>query len=390
MEFSAFMRVEASATVVMNSLALEKKSRGERVYNLSAGEPMIPMHAAISNAAIAAIQAGKTKYPPVAGIPELRDAAAAWMNAMYQTNFSREKTIVTCGGKFGIFAVCQALLEPGDEAVMIAPYWVSYSGIVQLFGGKPVVIETDEQNGWKISLEKLEKSFTKKTKLLFINNAGNPTGTLYTRGELAVILELAKKHDVIVVSDEVYSGLMYDDNVFISCGSFPEYQDRVVIIQSCSKHFAMTGWRVGFVFAPVELIKILSMVQSQSTTGTSSISQWAAVGAFAQAAGVMQSTQAALLGRRNALVQALREQFGFDCQSVGAGLYQFISLKNLGVQEQDSVTFCKRVLAEANVAMVPGSSFGKEGYVRMSFGEDETELVDAIIALKKFVLSSRV
>lgn len=385
MQFSPFMRVEASATIMMNSLALEKKSRGERVYNLGAGEPMIPMHAAINDAAVAAIQAGKTKYPPVAGIPELRDAAAAWMNTMYQTHFTREQTIVTCGGKFGIYAVCQALLEPGDEAVMLAPYWVSYSGIVQLFGGKPVVIETEEKDGWKVSLKKLESSFNKKTKLLFLNNAGNPTGTLYTRDELAAILELAKKHDVIVVSDEVYSGLMYDNNVFVSCGSFPEYQDRVIIIQSCSKHFAMTGWRVGFVFAPVELIKILSMVQSQSTTGTSSISQWAAVGAFSQAKEVVQATQKALFGRRNALVGALREQFDFECQPVCAGLYQFISLKDLGVVEKDSAAFCKRVLVEGNVAMVPGSAFGKEGYVRMSFGDTEQELIAAIHHLKEYL-----
>ncbi len=385
MQFSPFMRVEASATVVMNSLALEKKSRGERVYNLSAGEPMIPMHPAINEAAIAAMQAGKTRYPPVAGIPELRDAAAAWVNTLYQTNYTREQTIVTCGGKFGIYAVCQALLELGDEAVMIAPYWVSYAGIVQLFGGNPVVVETEEENDWKVSLEKLEESFTKKTKMLFLNNAGNPTGTLYTRDDLVAILALAKKHNIIVVSDEVYSGLMYDNSVFVSCGSFPEYQDRVIVIQSCSKHFAMTGWRVGFVFAPVELIKVLSMLQSQSTTGTSSISQWAAVGAFTQAKEVVLATKTALIGRRNALTQALQQQFGFNCKPVGAGLYQFISLKNLGVQEQDSAVFCKRVLAEGNVAMVPGSAFGKEGYVRMSFGDTEIELKSAVQALYNYL-----
>lgn len=370
--------------MMINGLAQAKAARGERVYNLSAGEPMVATHQAVVAAAAEAMRDEKTHYPPVAGIPELRRAATEWMRTKYGANFVPEQCVVTCGGKFGIYAVCQALIEPGDEAIMLAPYWVSYTGIVQLFGGKSVIVRASEATGWKAQLSDLEKVFSKKTKLLFINNAGNPTGALYSRDELAAILALAKQHDVVVVSDEVYSGLTYEGE-FASAASFPEYADRVVLIQSCSKHFAMTGWRVGFMFGPSELVKIVTMLQSQSTTGTSSISQWAALAAFEHADEIIPTVNAAMRERRDALVDSLKSEFGVMVVTPAAGLYVFVSLTALGVTEADSAAFCKRTLEEGNVALVPGSAFGQEGYVRLSFGATVSELVASIRALAVFL-----
>ena len=385
MRFSSLVDIEPSATLAINSLAQQKKATGERVYNLSAGEPMLPTHPLVIETATKAMQQGKTLYPPVAGIPELRRAMVRWMNDTYRTAYTDKNILVTCGGKFGIYALCQAFLEKGDEAIMIAPYWVSYPSTVELFGGKPVMVSTDEKSGWKARAEEIEKVCTKRTKLLFLNNGGNPTGILYSRAELSALLAVAQRHDILVVSDEVYSGLTYDRNTFVSCGSFPEYQDNVVVIQSCSKHFAMTGWRVGFAFAPENIVETLTTIQSQSTTGTSSVSQWAALAAVENATTIIPEVNIAMQKRRDALVGFLQKYFPGPFVQPAAGLYVFVSLPSLGMNEIDSTDFCKRVLEEANVALVPGAPFGKEGYVRFSFGAEEKELEEAVAKLSQYL-----
>ncbi len=369
--------IESSAIVAINSRALLKKSQGERVFNLSIGEPLLPPHPVIVEAAERAIREGKTQYSPAAGIPELRAAFAGWLNATYATQFSVAETIITCGGKFALFALCQLFIKPGDEAIIFSPYWVSYPSMVRLGGGQPVVVPTTEANGWKPDLQALEQAITSKTKLLIINSAGNPTGALYSRAELQAILAMAAQHDLLVVSDEVYSGLTYDGAEFISAGSFSEYRDRVVVIQSCSKHFAMTGWRVGAAFGPQAIIEQLTTLQTQSTTGTSSISQFAALGALARAGEVLPYVRGALELRRRAFLAALQEYFKTTV-AIPAGLYAFVSLAALGNAERDSARVCRRLIDDANIALVPGAAFGAEGYVRLSFGAPEAEIVEAL------------
>jgi len=348
---------------------------------------MVDSHASILEGAQKAMREGKTHYPPVAGIPELRDAFAQWMNATYKTSFTAKQCIVTCGGKSGLYMLFQALLDPGDEVVMIAPYWVSYSGITEMFGGVPVVIATTEENGWRASREDLERVCTDKTTILVLNNASNPTGVLYTREQLHSILEFAASKNITVVSDEVYSGLMYDNNEFVSCGSFPEFQENVVVIQSCSKHFAMTGWRVGFVLAPESVIARLTTIQGQSTTGTSSISQWAALGAVQNASSVIDSVRLPMQERRDVFTSTFNQLFGGTILSAPSGLYSFVSLSALGSKETDSTKFCLRLLEEGNIATVPGAAFGQEGYLRFSFGAAEEELEASLQALKVYLHS---
>ncbi len=371
--------IRQSATVAMSARALAKKAAGERVYNLSAGEPMVDIHPSIAEAAIKAIHDGKTHYPPVRGIPELRDAFSHWMHSSYGAHYSPENILVTCGGKFGIYVLCQMLLGKSDEAIVISPYWVSYPEIVKLFGGVPVVVETRPENDWKVDPTRLQHAITSKTKLLFFNNASNPTGTLYSREEIEEILRIATSNNLIVVSDEVYSGLVYDGAPFVSCGSFSEYQDRVVIIQSCSKHFAMTGFRVGFVTAQKHIIDTLAIIQSQSTTGTSSTSQWAAVAAFQHAQDAIASICKPMQSRRDVLVSELSKTFHREFRSPQSGLYLFPSIAELGLAAKPSADVSEDLLEQHNIATVPGSAFGQEGYIRLSFGETETELKDAVV-----------
>lgn len=384
MKFSPFMNSAPSASVVMNTLALEKKSKGECIYNLAAGEPMVDTHPLVSEAAMQAMKQGKTHYPPVAGIPELRSAVTEWMNATYKTAYAPNQSLITCGGKYGIFALCQALLEPSDEVLIPAPYWVSYPGITQLFGGIPIPIATEEKNEWKLSLDALERAWTQKTKLLMFNNASNPTGVLYTRDEIEKILNWAHKKNIVVISDEVYSGLVYDGREFISAGSFPQFQDNTVVIQSCSKHFAMTGWRVGFVLGPQEVIQALTMLQGQSTTGTSSISQWAALAAMQNASAIMQSVRTAMQERRDVCVHAFEKSFNQKIPVPCSSLYLFLSLDLIGMQKKTSESAAIELLEKTNIAAVPGKAFGKEGYMRFSFGNIPEELEAAVYALAAY------
>lgn len=378
MHFSKRSEIEPSSTVAINNLALEKKNRGETVFSLGVGEPVLQSHPSISDGAISAIHAGKTHYPPSIGITELRQKASEWTNAWYGTRFSMANTIVTCGGKFALYAACQALLEEGDEALIIAPYWTSYPGLVRLAGGVPKVVMTREALGWKVSIEDLNSAVTEKTRLLILNNASNPTGALYTRDEVGALLDFAKRADLTVLSDEVYSGLVYDGGTFVSCGSFREHEDRVVVVQSCSKHFAMTGWRVGFAFGPEPVIRILNMIQSQSTTGTSSISQRAAFSAIEHADEVVAFVRPAMEQRRNLFCDTLAELKGSEMARPASALYSFVSLADLSAGEVSSQEYCRKMLEERNVVTIPGSAFGAEGYVRLSFGGSEADIVGGL------------
>ncbi len=378
------LKITQSATIEINSLALKKAEAGEKIYNLSAGEPMVNTSDIVRDAAIAAIVSGRTHYSPVAGIPELRQAACAWVNRAYGCSYGVEESVVTCGGKFGIYALCRALLEPGDEAILFSPFWVSYTSIIELCGAVPKIIQTAEKNGWKPTMADIEKSINSRTKVLILNNASNPNGVLYTREEIESILALTDAHDIAVISDEVYSGLVYEGE-FASCGSFPKYKDNVAVIQSCSKHFAMTGWRVGLVFANAEIIKCVASLQSQSTTGTSTISQWAAVSAFQNAEIIIADVKSAMKERRDLFISTLNKIFGISLNPPASSLYIFLSLKDLRVENMDSKIFCQKAMEEGNIALVPGVAFGQEGYIRLSFGSTPDDLVEALQAFGRYL-----
>lgn len=378
-----------SATVVINSIAQQKIDAGIRVFNLSAGEPKLQPHPLLIKAVTDALMQGKTFYPPVSGVPELKTLASEWMNRAYSCHFQVSDCLVVNGGKLGIYLLLQLLLQKNDEVIMAAPYWVSYPTITKLFGGTPKIIETHEPDGWKFTASDLEKACTSKSKILILNNACNPTGALYTRMELAALLKTAHDHHLLVISDEVYSGLVYDESEYISCGSFPEHQSHIVVIQSCSKSFSMTGWRIGFVFGPTSIIKQLTSLISQSTSGVTTISQWAAVEALKHTGVINSWVKENMRARRDVLVKALNDHFAINIKPPQSSLYLFISLNQLGVKITNSAEFCKQALEHANVALVPGQAFGKEGFVRLSFGASEEDLQLGIKALDHFCSRAR-
>lgn len=385
MQFSKFAHIEESATLLMNTLAKEKKRAGFTVHNLTVGEPLVETDAAIVDAAIDALKKGETHYTPVPGIEELRIAATNWMNKNFDTSFSAAQTIVTCGGKSALNMLCRAFIDEGDEAIIIAPYWVSYKSMVEMYGGVAKIAQTSEERAWKISPQEIQALITNRTKLLFINNGSNPTGVLYSKEELNELLKVAQEHNVLVISDEVYSGLVYDGQTYNSCASFQEYKDNVIVVQSCSKHFGMTGWRVGFVFAQEELIKKLTAIQGQTTSGTSSISQWAAVAAFENSDRIIPHVRDTVCKRRDVFVQTFEQLFGIKLSIPKSAFYFFVSLKTLGIESNDSVAFCRQLLEQGNVALVPGAAFGKEGYVRFSFGGYEEDIQQALHALAVYL-----
>lgn len=376
--------IPASATLAINTLASQKKAAGERVYNLSAGEPMLKTDTQVTEAVVHAITDGKTLYTPALGIPELRMVATEWMNKNFATNFSNKNVAITNGGKFGLYALCRALLNAGDEAIVVAPYWTSYPSLIDVTGAKTVVVTTSEKNNWKMSATDLRAVITAKTRAIFFNNASNPTGTLYSKAELKELIAVAAEKNIWFISDEVYSGLTYEQE-FCSAASFPEYQESVIVVQSISKHFAMTGWRVGLVFAVPEIIQAIGDWQSQITSGTATVSQYAALAAFQNSESINASVRTEMKERRDTLAKALQSNFNKNISAPAAGLYIFVSLQNLGIGETDDVKFCEDLLKDGNIALVPGSAFGMPGYVRFSFGAPVPELLEAVEALTKYL-----
>lgn len=377
-----------SVTVAINSLAQKKISEGLKIFNLSAGEPKLLPHPIITTAITEALKQSQILYPPVAGIEELRYLVCEWMNNSYHCSFKKENCLVVNGGKFGIYLLMQLLLQGGDEVIIPSPYWVSYPEITHLFGGSPVIVETKESQGWKLTPHSLKKACGSKSKILILNNAANPTGALYTKSELAELLQVAHEHELLVIADEVYSGLTYDEHTYISCGSFPQFRDRVIIIQSCSKNFSMTGWRVGFVFAPEIIIQSLISLMSQSTSGVTTISQWAAIAVLKETR-VGPWVQQCMQKRRDIIINALYKYFRFTITPPTSSLYIYMSLNILGVKKYSSEQFCQQALEKANVALVPGIAFGNEGYVRLSFGGTEEDLQSGIKALAQWLSNKK-
>lgn len=376
--------LSSSATVSINELITQKKRNGERVYNFAAGDPVLCNHPSITQRAIQQAEKGFFPYPPVEGIPELRALTAQWVNASNASLYSKENVLVTCGGKFAIFSIIYTLVQPHEEVLIPSPYWVSYPEIVKMAGGTPIIVPSSSAGSWKVKAEDLEKHITEKSKFLIFNNACNPTGILYSRQEIGEILAFAKKYGLTVISDEVYSGLTYEAPGFVSCGSFPEHQERVLIVQSCSKNFGMTGWRVGFVLGPEAVILKLAVLQTQSTTGVCLISQWAAVGALTNADEVNAYVNSAMRKRRDAFLNTFRTLFPGPVGTIQSALYAFIPLSSMGISHtHDSTSFAQQLVAADNIALIPGKAFGQEGYVRFAFADEEAAIEQGLHALKQ-------
>jgi len=385
-------RIEAlspSLTIEISTLARELKASGKDVISFSAGEPDFDTPQRIKDAAIEAIKSGFTKYTSVAGIPELLKAIKGKLerenNLVYETN----QILVSNGAKQSLFNITQALIDEGDEVIIPAPYWVTYPELVKYAGGVPVIVETDERNGFKMTAKELEDAITDRTKMLILTSPSNPTGAVYTKEELEYLAKVLEGTDIIVVSDEIYEKLIYGDTKFVSAAAISEDMfNRTITVNGLSKSVAMTGWRMGYLAsANTELVKKMTSLQSQSTSNINSITQYASIPALnGEVDADIERMRKAFEARAETAVKLFNSIDGLSVSKPRGAFYLFVNIKDVS---NDSMQFCKDLLEQYGVAVVPGIGFGAEGYFRFSFATDMVTINEGIRRISKFVQKLR-
>jgi aspartate aminotransferase len=380
--------LSSSLTIAISTLARELKESGKDVLSFSAGEPDFGTPRRIKDEAIKAINDGFTQYTAVPGVPELLQAVADKLKRDNGLEYAPSDIIVSNGAKHSLFNLFQALINEGDEVIIPAPYWVTYPEQVKYSSGVPVIIETDEINNFKITAEQLKKAITPKTKILVLTSPSNPTGSIYSREELESIANVLKGTDIIVASDEMYEKLVYDAE-FVAAASISEDMfQRTVTINGLSKSVAMTGWRFGYLASPnKELISVMNKLQSQSTSNINSITQKAAIPALnGEVDEEIEMMRRAFEARAAEATELMNEIDGLSVLKPQGAFYLFVNIKDIS---DDSIAFCKELLQEVGVAVVPGIGFGSEGYFRFSFATDITTIREGIRRIEKFVKQKR-
>ncbi|MBR9762224.1 MAG: pyridoxal phosphate-dependent aminotransferase [Rhodobacteraceae bacterium] len=386
-------RVKPSPTIMMTNKTLEMKAAGKDVIGLSAGEPDFDTPENIKRAAIAAIEAGKTKYTAVDGIPELKSAICAKLKRDNGLSYEPAQVTVGTGGKQVLYNALVATLNPGDEVIIPAPYWVSYPDMVLLAGGTPVVVEGPLENGFKITPQALEAAITDKTKWLIFNSPSNPTGAGYTRAELKAITDVLMRHpQVHILSDDMYEHLVYDGFEFCTPAEVePGLYDRTLTVNGVSKAYAMTGWRIGYAAGPKDLIGAMRKVQSQSTSNPCSISQWAAVEALEGTQDFIAPNNELFRKRRDIVVEMLNAVEGITCPVPDGAFYVYPSIAGLigktsagGTLIDTDEAFATALLEETGTAAVFGAAFGLSPNFRISYATSEANLIEACTRIQTF------
>jgi len=383
-------RVKPSATLAVTARAARLKAQGKDVIGLGAGEPDFDTPVAIADAGVDAIRKGFTRYTHVEGIDELKDAIAAKFERDNGISYERAQILVSSGAKQTIYNLCMAVLDPGDEAIIPAPYWVSYPDMVLLADGLPVMPLAGMAQGYKITPRQLAAAITPKTRLFLINSPCNPTGAAYTRAELRALGEVLLEHPRIVIgTDDMYEKIYWGAEPFTSLlTAVPELYPRTVTINGVSKAYAMTGWRIGYCGGPKELISAMSTIQGQSTSNPSSIAQKAAVAALTGDQRCVVEMNAAFKGRRDFVVRALNALPGISCLPGDGTFYAFaeVSRAMAGLNCRDDTEFAELLLNEAGVAVVPGSGFGAPNHMRLSFACSMQTLEKALQRIARILL----
>jgi len=377
--------LSSSLTIAITTLAQELKAEGKDILSFSAGEPDFDTPDAVKNAAKDALDAGKTKYTAVPGVPELRQAIADKLKRDNNLDYTPSMIQTNNGAKHSLFNLLQALIDEGDEVIIPAPYWVTYPEQVIYSGGISVVIDTDDTNGFKITPEQLKAAITPKTKVLMINTPSNPTGAIYSRTELEALGEVLKGTDIIVISDEMYEKLIYGDAEFTATASVSDDMfQRTVTVNGLSKAAAMTGWRFGYLATPnTELISVLNKLQSQSTSNINTLAQAAAIpGLDGTIDAAIEEMKVAFEARKDEAVELFNKIDGLSVVNPDGAFYLFVNIKSI---TDDSMQFSKDLLSEQGVAVVPGVGFGSEGYFRFSFATDIETIREGIKRIEVFV-----
>ena len=386
-------RIQPSLTIAVTQKERDLKAAGRNTIGLAAGEPDFDTPDNIKEAAIAAIRAGKTKYPPVEGIPELRAAIAGKFKRENNLSYSAAQCFVAPGGKAIVFNALMATLNPGDEVVVPAPYWVSYPDIVMLAGAKPVIVETRLEQGFRLTPEALERAITPRTKWLIFNQPSNPTGACYSRDQLKALTDVLVRHrNVWILTDDMYEHLIYGGFQFSTIAEVePALYERTVTMNGVSKAYAMTGWRIGYCGAPEPLVKAMAKLQSQATTSASSISQWASVEALNGTQDFIPKFQRAFEERRDLVVSMLNQAKGIECPKPEGAFYVYPSIKALvgrtgpsGKVISSDEDFATELLDAEGVAVVHGAAFGLSPFFRISYATSNKVLEEACHRIQRF------
>ncbi len=392
-ELSAIaLKVNPSTTLAIDSLAKQMKADGLDVIGFGTGEPDFMTPENIADAGVVAIREGKTKYTPAAGIAQLRKAAAARLKADFGLDYDYTQIVIASGAKHNVYIALRTLINPGDEVIVPAPYWVSYCEMVSMCSGVPVVVDTTESANFKMTPAQLEAAITPKTKALMLNNPSNPTGMVYTADELRAIAGICVKHDLYVIADEIYYKLMYDGKPFTSFASLGEdVKERTILVNGVSKSYAMTGWRIGYAAANGQIAKAMSNYLSHSTGAPSTISQWAAVEALGGQQETVEDMRKVFEERRNYFVERLNTIPGVSCIMPEGAFYIMMNIEKLigrtigGVEITDDDAFAEAFLKQGLVAVVPCSGFGLKNFIRWTYATSMDNIKEGLNRLEKFL-----
>ncbi|MGZ3422304.1 MAG: pyridoxal phosphate-dependent aminotransferase [Polyangiales bacterium] len=392
--------VQPSATLAVSARAAALRAQGKTVYPFGVGEPDFDTPAHVRDAAKVALDKGQTRYTAVSGTPELRKAIAEDSQKRRGVECKPEQVVVGVGAKHVLFNLALALYEPGDEVIIPAPYWVSYPEQVRLAGADPVIVETREEDGFRMSAAQLEKALSPKTKAVILCTPSNPTGSAYAEKDLRALVEVMAKHDAWLIVDEIYASLVYDGFKSTSALTLaaPENRGRIIVVDGVSKTYAMTGWRIGWSITPAPLAKSLDIVQSQSTTNPAAVAQAAAIAAITGPQDSVEAMRVRFEKRRDLMVDRLRAIPGVKCRKPEGAFYAFADFRALlGLPSShaasgklaDDMEIAKFLLEEAGCAAVPGSAFGAPGYLRFSYATSEENIEKGLAAAKAAVERAR-
>jgi aspartate aminotransferase len=383
-------RVKPSPTLAVTALANQLRAEGRDVIGLAAGEPDFDTPDFIKQAAIDAINKGYTKYTAVDGTAGLKQAIINKFKRENGFDFTAEQILVSVGGKQAFYNLCQTLLNEGDEVIIPAPYWVSYPDIVKLADATPIIVEADISQSFKITAVQLQQAITEKTKLVIINSPSNPSGKAYTKAELKALGDVLVQHpNIVVMTDDIYEHIVWTDEGFVNIlNACPELADQTVVINGVSKAYSMTGWRIGYSGGPVDIIKGMKKIQSQSTSNPTSISQYAAQAALEGDQSFLKDTCDVFKQRHDYVYEALNAMDGVECPPSDGTFYSFPSFHAViermdGIE--DDVQLAQLLLEKAEVALVPGSAFGLSGHLRLSYATDMDSLKKALARIKQTI-----
>ena len=384
--------IEPSATLAIDALYKQMKAEGQDVVGFGAGEPDFNTPDNIKMAALQAITSNMTRYTPAVGTVELRKAVCARLKADFDLDYEPSQIAVSSGAKPCVFTALQALLNPGDEVILPSPFWVSYIELIRMAGGVPVVIETTEEEHFKISAERLAAAITDKTKCMIMNNPCNPTGMMYSRKELESIAKVCVEKDIYVISDEIYCCLVYDKQKFTSFASLgEEVKERTIVINGVSKAYAMTGWRIGYAASPAPIARVMANYLSHALSNPCSISQYAAQIALSDSQDTVKTMRRAFERRRNYMVERMNQIPGVSCIKPQGAFYVMMNIEKLigkemhGVVIKDSADFCQLLLQYGKVAVVPGTAFNCPNFVRWSYATSTDNIRKGLSRLEHFL-----